>query len=250
MIEQVISNEHIAAGSPPLEMGYFHTQAAVVAACITAIVSLIVIVINEFLKRQHQLWELNLKRFDEQIGRFYAPLANLVEQLHSTDVIKTKMVGQDKSHEAHISKLCYDSYFVPIHIKIGTILENQMHLIEGDIIPQSFIDYYKHVSSERVFFTLVQIMDEGRRSGNIPNDASYVTCQPERYPERFQQDIMTGLHAVLKKQEMTLKALEAAGRITVLFPFLKIPGSALLPPASPPAPEPAGAPPAAASDQP
>ncbi len=196
---------------------------AVIAACITVSGSLIALVINLIIsdrqKRRAKILETLLARCDEQISKFYAPLANLVEQLDATDDLKKQMVESDKPHEAQINAITYRKYFLAIHRKIAEIFENNLHLIEGLNLPPSFIKYHKHVASEKVYFSLVENIEEAKSKGQISNDAdsTKITCSPIAYPEPdFKNDIYEGLHAVLRRQEEIIKMLdkELVGLIT------------------------------------
>lgn len=198
------------------------------AAIVTAFASIVALVVNvifgEISKRRQRVWEGALTRCDEQIGKLYAPLENLVEQLDITDELKKEMIEQDPTHSNEISKLCYDSYFVPIHNKIALLLESQLHLLEDEDIPKSFIDYYKHVASERVFFSLVENIDQAKRHGTLPDHAQTVTCKPFPYPEPdFKNAIKAGFEAVLKRQEhilsMIIKSQPSLKRVEEIDPL-------------------------------
>ena len=109
--------------------------------------------------------------------------------------MKDDMVSADPERRGEISRFCYNQYFLQIHDKIAAILETNLHLLEGESIPESFSQYYRHVASERVFFNLLE---------NNPN----VACKPTPYPEDFYHDIMSGFSAALKRQELILFHLD------------------------------------------
>lgn len=185
----------------------------VYAAVITASFALIGITVNliygETVKRRTKIWESRLMRCDEQIGKLYAPLINLVEQLDTTDDIKNSMVRQDPEHQEQISKLLYDRHFQEIHKKIAIILENQMHLLEGREIPESFNTYYAHVASEKVVFSLVEDLRCAKANGTLSASAADIKASPVPYPEpQFKLDILQGFDRVLARQERLLNLIK------------------------------------------
>lgn len=185
------------------------SEYAVYAALITAFVGLFGLILNilhgDYSKRRARIWESRLARCDEQIGKLYAPLRNLVEQLDTTDDLKKVMVLQAPDHANEISKLIYDRYFEEIHKKIAVILETQMHLIEGKTIPESFNIYYAHVASEKVVFSIVDTINAAKASGALPDHTPNITACPIPYPEpQFKNDIVHGFNIVLARQERLL----------------------------------------------
>lgn len=179
---------------------------ALIGAIASIMVCVLGLVYNEVNKRNYKIWETTLARCDEQIGRLYAPLTNLVEQLHKTDEIKTKMVEQDPDDASEISRLFYENYFTPIHQKIAVLLETQLHLLEDETIPESFTEYYAHVASEKVMFTLFNIRDRARQEGRITAGGAQWSVTPTPYPgPKFKDDIMNGFRKIQARQERMLK---------------------------------------------
>ena len=140
--------------------------------------------------------ELAIKRSDEQIGKFYAPLVNYVEQLRTIASLKDSLVNADRENSSSISKFMYDEYFSPIHKKIGQIIEQNLHLIEGDKIPPSFVLYNEHVASESVFFSIKDKPDV------------IVNFSPYPYPPQFYWDIKNGFARAIARQEIFFGMLD------------------------------------------
>lgn len=149
-----------------------------------------------------------LDRCDEQIGKFYAPLSNLVQQLKDTDAIKQKISSQDQQHANDIEKFLYNYYFLPIHMKIARILESQLHLFDGEEVPECFTQYYKHVTSERLLYTIRDTLKKAKDEGKIPPELAETKFDADRFPDAFKDEIQSGLARVSMKQERLMRRLD------------------------------------------
>ena len=84
-----------------------------------------------------------MEHSEKQIGEFYAPLLGLLEQLDATFRVKERMISQEPDNADTISKITYKEYFLPLYREIGEILKHKIHLLEGNIIPESIRTYFE-----------------------------------------------------------------------------------------------------------
>jgi hypothetical protein len=141
--------------------------------------------------------ELTIEQTSTQLREFYAPLVALTEQLGANVVVKeTTVVGKKIDEEREISESFYHDYFLPIHEEINQILKSKVHLIEGYSIPDSFNLYFKHFSTEKVYWDLIE------KKKNVSN----IKVPP--YPDAFYYDVRRGHNAVFQRYEASVRELQ------------------------------------------
>ncbi len=172
---------------------------AIIAAVVAAFVAMVGWFVGHLLvslreDRTRRL-QLTIEHAERQIGEFYAPLLGLLEQLDTVFRVKEAMVAQEPQHQKIIAKIAYTEYFLPLHQEIRGILKSKIHLFEGVQIPDSFIEYIHHFTSESIYWRLTE--EEGI--------ASSVTVSA--FPSRFYDDLKRDLDVVLARYERSVQEL-------------------------------------------
>jgi hypothetical protein len=114
----------------------------------------------------------------------------LTQQLDSTvDVLHSVTKGKSGEEHDELVGLMYFQFFLPIHEQINEILKTKVHLLEGAVTPESFVDYFKHYAIEKAF----------RQLKRDQKDVSQIVIP--RYPPPFYYDVRAGYGIVLKRYE-------------------------------------------------
>jgi hypothetical protein len=174
-------------------------MATIIAALIAAVVAVTGWFIGSYLielreDRTRRL-QLTIDHSEKQISEFYAPLLGLLEQLDTTYNIKEDMVKQEPEHRDLVERIVYKEYFFPIHQEIGEILKHKIHLLEGNTIPESERGYFKHFTSENIYWRL---KDE-------PQIVSSVKASD--FPEDFSEDMQHDLAVPIKRYDDAIQEL-------------------------------------------
>jgi hypothetical protein len=141
--------------------------------------------------------ELTVRHLERQIEEFYGPLFNLVHQIFVANHVQYGLVEAGKPHR-HLSgeqveearSFFYERYFRQLHDEMHLILKTKLFLVEGADMPDSFYEYLRHSTQERVQIDLAH-------SKGI--DTSFIPGVP--WPDLFYSDIEQGLKAVMAKYE-------------------------------------------------
>jgi hypothetical protein len=136
--------------------------------------------------------ELTIDHAERQIGQFYAPLLGLLEQLDTVFRVKEAMVRQEPQHQKIVERITYTEYFLPLHQEIRGILKLKIHLFEGVQIPDSFIRYIHHFTSESIYWRLTE------------EEKIETSVTVSEFPSRFYDDLKKDLDFVLARYERSM----------------------------------------------
>jgi hypothetical protein len=135
---------------------------------------------------------------ERQIEEFYGPLFNLVNHLFLANQIheELKLSIQEEAAKKRVSDFFQETQYIPLHENISTILKNKLYLAEGVDIPESFLDYMKHSTQQRI---------QGSLWSRIQIDTSKVSGEP--WPDQFYPDIENALKKSMRDHEETVEQL-------------------------------------------
>jgi hypothetical protein len=174
-------------------------MATVIAASIAAVVAILGWFIGSYLiaRREDRTkrLQLTMEHSEKQIGEFYAPLLGLLEQLDATFRVKERMISQEPDNAETISRITYKDYFLPLHREIGEILKHKIHLLEGNIIPESVMAYFDHFTSENIYWRLTE------------ETKIKTSVKVTDFPSEFYDDIKANLNSVIERYESAVQEL-------------------------------------------
>ena len=149
--------------------------------------------------------ELMVKHLERQIEEFYGPLFNLVEQIFACEEVQSDILEEDTSpakrhlsdeQQAQVRDFLYHDYFQSLHDEMRLILKTKLFLVEGEDVPESFDEYLRHSTQERVQKMLWE---------RLHVDTSYI--QGRSWPKGFYTDIKSGLDSVMLQYEQMMEGL-------------------------------------------
>lgn len=155
-------------------------------------------------KEQHRR-EAALKHVERQLSDLYGPLTFLllegsrVFQDLAEDFGPEWLAGERPLSDAEIDKWIYwsEHYFIPRNERIQELLSQHSHLIEGDQIPTSFLEFIDHHSSWTL--ELKRWREAGIREGLYSRRS---------WPVRFADEVVATFH-LLKRRHASLLGAEA-----------------------------------------
>jgi hypothetical protein len=143
--------------------------------------------------------EMLLKQAEAQISQFYGPVHGLIQQIWAIWEVKEKFRGGiDGDTYASIEFFLIDDYFATYHEKIRTLMRENMHLIQGAIMPDSFYRYIKHSMMENI---------QAKLWKDKQIDTSAINGLP--WPEDFPTDVELGLRDAIGRYDSILEELRA-----------------------------------------
>ncbi len=162
-----------------------------------------------YLTKQREMYqrrqELRVKYLERQIEEFYGPLFNLVVQIFVCEELQSALMEEDISlDDRHLPielqtkgrDFLYHDYFKPLHDEMRLILKTKLFLAEGADIPESFYNYLRHSTQERI----------QKAMGELGINTSYIKGQP--WPEKFYDDIKAGLDHVMTQYEQAMQGMK------------------------------------------
>ena len=105
------------------------------------------------------------------------------------------MITQEPDNAETISKITYKDYFLPLHREIGEILKHKIHLLEGNIIPESVTAYFDHFTSENIYWRLTE------------ETKIKTSVKVTDFPSEFYDDIKANLNSVIERYESAVQEL-------------------------------------------
>jgi len=112
-----------------------------------------------------------------------------------TDMDDSNLVVSYNEDEKEIWKYWIENEFFPRNEKIKNLLASKTHLIEGEKIPNSWVEFITHSNSWRIHF-------ERWKKGKT----KYPQYSKTRYPKEFSDDVITTFQ-LLKKRQVYLMGL-------------------------------------------
>jgi hypothetical protein len=95
--------------------------------------------------------EILLKEAEAQISQFYGPVHGLIHQIWATWDVKQRFKGVlAPDAYAQIEQYLGERYFGAYHERIRALMRDNMHLIEGAMMPDSFYNYIEHSMMEHI----------------------------------------------------------------------------------------------------
>ena len=174
-------------------------MATVIAASIAAVVAILGWFIGSYLiaRREDRTkrLQLTMEHSEKQIGEFYAPLLGLLEQLDATFRVKERMIRQEPDNAETISRITYRDYFLLWHKEIGEILKHKIHLLKGNIIPESVTAYFDHFTFENIYWRLTE------------EEKIKTSVKVADFPSEFYDDIKANLTSVIERYESAVQEL-------------------------------------------
>jgi hypothetical protein len=136
---------------------------ALIATLIAATVSIIGWIVNYLLtgkaERQRQRLSASLEHIEKQLEELYGPLAFWVMDGKDSYADLLGVLGRDEVFiddkeltpgELKAWLFWIENDIFPRHERIQTLLSTKTHLIEGDKVPQSYLDFLKYFNSWRM----------------------------------------------------------------------------------------------------
>jgi hypothetical protein len=105
------------------------------------------------------------------------------------------VITQEPDNAETISKITYKDYFLPLHREIGEILKHKIHLLEGNIIPESVTAYFDHFTSENIYWRLTE------------EEKIKTSVKVTDFPSEFYDDIKANLTSVIERYESAVQEL-------------------------------------------
>ena len=100
-------------------------------------------------------------------------------------------------HQAQVRDFLYHEYFQPLHDEIRKILKEKLFLVEGAEVPESFYEYLRHSTQERIQKAMWE---------KLHLDTSHIAGPA--WPDRFYDDIKAGLDGVMVQYEQMMRGLK------------------------------------------
>ena len=99
--------------------------------------------------------------------------------------------------QAKMRDFLYHDYFQPLHDEIRLLLKTKLFLAEGADIPESFYDYLRHSTQERIQKAIWEI---------LRIDTSHI--EGRSWPDQFYDDIKAGLDRVMTQYEQAMRGMK------------------------------------------
>jgi hypothetical protein len=173
-------------------------MAAAIATVIGALIALLGLFVGAYLARWREdrtkRIQLTIEHAEKQLSEFYSPLLALVAQLDriaeaSGDIEKARVEDRPA-----IDRIMWEDLYFPIHEEILAILKTKIYLIEGFDLQSSFVDYFQHYASQKIYWQLVA-------------KKLLIPMKIPPFPEKFAEDIRGGLRFVSTRYENSLQEL-------------------------------------------
>jgi hypothetical protein len=158
---------------------------------------------QKYREEQTRRTELTRKHLERQIEELYGPLYNLLNTMFvHYDVLhkltKTKLTKEVLSEEKQIQIASYyeDSFFMPIHEELASILKSRLYLIDGKHVPQSFLLYLEHYTQHKAQRGIYK---------NLGIATDHV--KGREWPTNFYEDVKSGFDTIMGRYEDCLQIL-------------------------------------------
>jgi len=175
----------------------------IVAATLSALIAVIGWSVSHFLSKRREdrtkRIELVLSRISAQIEKLYGPLLNRIEQIHTTwDVRERIFKSTEENDTEKVRAYIQSEHFFPLHQEIKEIISQNMHLLEGGVIPNSFSSFLEH-STQQVI--------KRQLEGEFDLELSNVEYVP--WPREFPEDVASELDHLMSLYNIYLEDLDA-----------------------------------------
>jgi hypothetical protein len=178
-------------------------NATVIAACITAVVTIIGWVIVRLKDINANRLKIHQDFVMKQIEELYGPLYNLVLQINNFWDIEQNLLNRenDKSKQDKVRVYFREHYYYPLHLEVRLLLKNKTHLLQNQTMPKSFDTYLKHSTQETVQIDIWNNL-------NI----STIDVAGIPWPDEFETDIKSTLGILMKNYDKLLPDMNTKNR--------------------------------------
>ena len=172
---------------------------AILGAVVTALGWLITNILSTSTERRRQRLMARIDFTRQQLEELYGPLAFLVLEGEQSEqdlreVLKSDIFLKEKIEEDELATWLFwvENDFFPRHQKIVELLSSKTHLIEGESIPKSFLEFLSHSHSWKLKH------ERWQKQG-----VAYSWCSKLRYPIEFNKEVLSTFE-YLKKHHSIL----------------------------------------------
>jgi hypothetical protein len=175
---------------------------AILAACVTAIGWMINYVLSGRDERRKDALDASHTFLQKQLEELYGPLALLIQQSRRSRLDLYTALGRDEifvpgqaltEPELKTWLFWVENDIFPRNDKIADLLTGQTHLIEGDHVPKSYLDFIDHHTSWKLSHLRWK-----------QENVEYPLRSRIDYPETFQQDVLDTFEKLKLKQARIL----------------------------------------------
>jgi len=188
-------------------------ETSLLIALITTAVTLLGWVVTNSLSRYREdrtrRLEQDIKRYQQQLEKFYEPLFNLLHQAIIYNNVEHEILVEKQDPEGKlrgnlgdatllkVQEYFDNNYFVKLYDEINEILKRKLHLMLDGKVPDSIIEYMRHAYQDRV---QKQLWKE------LGVSTDYLKGKP--FPNKFLKDIEQGLAATQRRLDDALRERE------------------------------------------
>lgn len=149
--------------------------------------------------------EILLKQAEAQISQFYGPVHGIINQIAAISDVKNLFQGKLSNDYFKKSELILnENYFSSYHASILQLMRDNMHLIEGITMPDSFYKYIQHSMMQNIQIKLWS---------NNGIDTSIV--EGIGWPEQFNNDVEQGLKRAIERYDRILIELNSKPKAAI-----------------------------------
>lgn len=178
-------------------------ETQVLAAIITGSITIFGgFLINFYLKKKEnntKRLQIKMEYVNKQIEELYGPLYSYIQQIFNYWDVRQRLLspeGLNHQDRDRIKIFFRERYFSSLHIQIRELIKNKYNLVEGIVLPDSFLIYLQHSTLETTQITIWNELNiDTQHTNGIP------------WPDDFDKDVKQSLDYLMKKYEQLLKEI-------------------------------------------
>jgi hypothetical protein len=180
---------------------------ALIGALVTALGWLVTNLLSESAEKQRRRLIYQTKFIRQQLNQLYGPLAFLLLEGRQTFQALADTLGRERLIDSDVETFSeaelkawlfwIDADFFPRNEKIKRLLAKSTHLIEGGVVPESFLIFLDHYNSWKI--THDRWLKEG---------IAYCWHSRIDWPEQFEIDVLDTFHTLKQRHARLMGLIE------------------------------------------